>query len=74
MEKKNWILRELKIEMVTYGENKGKYEGKISFQNEESESFSFKVKPEMAEQCLKILSTDINNFASGFVNSLGKND
>jgi hypothetical protein len=40
--KDDWRLQKIELEFQTYGEHKGKYVGKIRFQNGEFESFDFK--------------------------------
>lgn len=60
----DWRLDSIKLEFQNYGEEKGKYTGKITFQNGEYESFSFKIRPEMAERYIQVLSKDIVNSAS----------
>ena len=60
LEKKdNWRLRKIELEFQNWGENKGKYVGKISFENGEFESFNFKIQPEMAQPYIDIMAKDI---------------
>jgi hypothetical protein len=60
---------------MTYGENKGKYEGKITFDNGEYESFTFKIRPDMAEQYINLMASDIvksaNELGKRLIESLG---
>jgi len=56
---KAWRLESIKVEYQKYGDKKGKYVGTIKFENEESESFVFNIKPDMAEKYLKVLSGDL---------------
>lgn len=73
--KNDWRLESIKMEFQNYGENKGKYVGKISFQNGEYESFSFKIHPDMAERYIHLMSKDICTSASALgerlIESLG---
>ena len=55
----NWRLDKIELEFISYGEDKGKYNGKIRFQNGEYESFSFKIRPEMAKPYIDLMSSDI---------------
>jgi hypothetical protein len=71
----DWRLEKIELEFKSYGENKGKYEGRIRFQNGEFESFSFKIRPEMAQPYISIMSEDIvkcaESLASRLIDSLG---
>lgn len=62
--KDDWKLTSIKFDFMTYGDNKGKYEGRISFSNGEYESFSFKIYPQMAEKYIQLMSKDIVSSAS----------
>lgn len=44
---------------------KDRYEGTISFENEESETFSFRVKPDMAQKYIDLIAQDIVLAATG---------
>lgn len=62
----NWRLEKLEIKFQQGYSHKEKeeekidrYEGRITFQNGEWESFSFKVKPNMAEEYIKLISKDV---------------
>ncbi len=67
-----WRLEKIEFEFKSYGENKGKYEGKIRFQNGEYESFCFKIRPEMAEKYIAIMSSDIVSSATDLGERLKK--
>jgi hypothetical protein len=54
-----WILDEIKLEFENYGEHKGKYTGRIRFRNGEHESFSFKIRPEMASPYVDLIAKDV---------------
>jgi hypothetical protein len=73
--KDNWKLSSIKIDFMTYGENKGKYEGKITFDNGEYESFTFKIRPDMAERYINLMAADIvtsaNELGERLIESLG---
>lgn len=55
----NWKLEKLEIEFADYGENKGKYVGRIRFSNGDYESFCFKIRPGMAEGYIDLIAVDI---------------
>jgi hypothetical protein len=54
-----WILDEIKLEFENYGEHKGKYTGKVRFQNGDYESFSFKIRPDMAGPYVDLIAKDV---------------
>lgn len=56
---KDWILERITIEYVRYGDDKGKYKGRIAFQNGEFEMFSFNLKPELTQPYLDLISNEI---------------
>ena len=70
-----WRLDKIEFSFQTYGENKGKYEGMIRFQNGNYESFSFKIRPEMAQRYIDLMATDIvssaNELGEKLIKSLG---
>lgn len=70
-----WRLQKIQLEFENYGENKGKYVGRITFQNGDYESFNFKIKPEMAKPYIDIMSKDIvrcaESLGSRLIESLG---
>lgn len=70
-----WVLDKIEIEFQNYGEHKGKYAGRIRFQNGEFESFTFKIRPDMAQPYINIISEDIvrcaESLGSRLVESLG---
>lgn len=42
-----------------------RYEGMIKFENDERESFSFRIKPDMAQQYINLIAQDIVVAATG---------
>jgi len=75
--KDDWKLDSIELKFKTYGENAGKYEGRISFSNGEYESFTFKIRPDMAEKYIQLMSGDIvtsaNELGQRLIESLGLN-
>ncbi|MEG0848466.1 MAG: hypothetical protein RSE50_00780 [Myroides sp.] len=58
-DKETWILKKIEVEFQSYGEDKGKYTGKVSFTNGNFESFSFRIRPEMAENYIDLIADDL---------------
>lgn len=54
-----WRLQAIELEFQRFGEDKGKYTGKIQFENGEYEKFQFKIHPEMAEKYIELISEDV---------------
>ena len=46
-------------------EKMDRYEGKIRFENDEGESFQFRVKPDMAQKYIDLIASDIVTAATG---------
>lgn len=80
----NWRLEKIVIEFEKGYSFKDKpeekvdrYEGHIEFRNDERESFSFRVKPNMAQKYIDLIAADIVTAATGLgerlIESLGLN-
>jgi hypothetical protein len=76
--KDDWKLKSLTIEFkkgFSFENSKDRYEGSIKFENGESESFQFKVRPDMADDYIKLISEDIvkcaESLGSRLIDSLG---
>lgn len=71
----DWKLDKIELEFKSYGEDAGKYVGKIRFQNGEYESFSFKIRPDMAQPYIELIGADIvkcaESLGARLVESLG---
>jgi len=78
----NWRLKKLTIEFEKGfdfrekpEEKVDRYEGVIEFENDERESFSFRVKPNMAQKYIDLIASDIVIAATGLgerlIESLG---
>jgi hypothetical protein len=74
-EKDIWKLDEIKLELETYGKDKGKYTGKVRFTNGHFEAFQFRIRHEMAERYIELIAEDLvksaDQLSSDLVNSLG---
>lgn len=55
----DWRLDKIELEFNSYGEDKGKYSGKVRFQNGAYESFSFKIRPDMAGPYVDLIAKDV---------------
>jgi hypothetical protein len=60
----DWQLKSLTIEFMSWGELKGKYVGKINFQNGNSDAFTFTLTPEECAQYLSLISKKVSQHAS----------
>jgi len=75
----NWKLEKIELEFQTWGKDKGKYAGRIRFSNNDHESFTFKVRPDMAQPYIDLIAYDIvkgaESLGERLIESLGlKND
>jgi hypothetical protein len=68
----NWKLKSIEIEFQKGFSFKDKpeekidrYEGLIKFENDEKESFTFRVKPDMAQKYIDLIANDIVTAATG---------
>lgn len=55
----NWKLENIELKLERFGENKGKYVGKVQFQNDEYDYFSFRIRPDMAQPYINLISEEI---------------
>jgi hypothetical protein len=71
----DWRLDKLELNFENWGEDKGNYTGRIRFCNGDSESFSFKIRKDMAKPYIDLISSDIvrgaSNLGERLVESLG---
>jgi hypothetical protein len=70
-----WRLQKIEIEYNSWGDNKGKYTGRICFQNKDVENFTFNIRPDMAQQYIELISSEVvksaESLGSKLVESLG---
>lgn len=64
IKKEDWRLQKIELEFQRYGEDEGKYIGKITFENGEWESFTFIIRPNMAASYIELISKDVVKCAS----------
>lgn len=57
-------LKRIDISLRDYGEHKGKYFGKIQFENDKEEMFSFNLSPEENQKFLDLISEKVVSTAS----------
>lgn len=76
LDKEDWTLRKIEIEFKTYGEDKDKYVGMVSFTNGHYESFSFRIRPNMAHDYIKLIASDVvlaaSTLGESLIKSIGK--
>ena len=66
----DWKLKKIELEFNGYGEDKGKYTGSVKFQNGEYESFTFMIRPEMAQSYIDLIASDVVRGASNLADRL----
>lgn len=54
-----WQLKSLSIELMSYGDYKGKFVGKIKFENGENEAFVFNLDPMESNKFLELISEKV---------------
>lgn len=54
-----WQLKSLSIELMGYGDYKGKFVGKIKFENGENEAFVFNLDPVEINKFLELISEKV---------------
>ena len=73
-----WVLESISIDRISYGEDKGKYKGRIRFQNEESDMFTFNINPTLANAYLELIKDTVvlsgNQLVEKLQQSLNKNN
>lgn len=55
----DWKLKSISITFQDWGDYKGKYLGKIAFENRVQEAFMFNIRPELCEDYLKLISKEL---------------
>ena len=58
-ERKKWVLQKIELEYQRYGDDKGKYNGRIHFQNDDYESFKFNLDDEMCERYMDLIRSSV---------------
>jgi len=65
-------LKKIEIELQYWGDDKGKYKGKIVFENGESDSFTFGMSPEVCVKYLRPIADEVINSAKELGNKLAE--
>ena len=52
-------LKKIEIELQAWGDDKGKYKGKITFEDGTSDSFTFAMSPEVCNRYLTPIATEV---------------
>lgn len=68
--KEKYKLDSIRLELNKYGENKGSYTGMIKFENGHNESFCFMIRPDMADDFIKLIASDISLASERLTNDL----
>lgn len=66
MEENTWELESFDIERISWGSDKGKYKGRVSFRNKEYEMFSIKVSQDKSTEILKLITAELSQAALDF--------
>jgi len=59
-----WKLESLNISFQTYGDYRGKYVGKVRFNNKEDEAFMFNLSPDETQEYINLVSKKLVTNAS----------
>lgn len=70
--KDTWKLDKIELELKTYGEDEGKYVGRVRFGNGHCETFSFRIRPAMADRYVELIADDLVRGASRLSDDLLK--
>lgn len=54
-----WVLESIRIDRITYGTDAGKYKGYIRFTNSESDEFTFRLNPTLANAYLELIKDTV---------------
>jgi hypothetical protein len=65
-----WILDSIKIEIIRWGDDVGKYKGTIMFRDEESDQFTFQLNPTLANAYLELIKDTVLLSANQLVEKL----
>ncbi len=70
MEKETFILKSLGISIVEYGNDKGKYRGRITFVGNKQTEFGLQIKPEDIQKFINLIKGQIIESANDLANKL----
>ena len=66
MEENTWELESFTVERISWGSDKGKYKGRVTFRNNECEMFSIKVSQDKSTEILKLITAELSQAAQDF--------
>lgn len=70
MEENTWELESFTVERISWGLDKGKYKGRVTFRNNECEMFSIKVSQEKSTEILKLITAELSQAALDFTDKI----
>lgn len=65
-----WTLESIKIELIRWGDDVGKYKGTIVFRNEDADQFTFQLNPTLANAYLELIKDTVLLSANQLVEKL----
>lgn len=68
--KQNWVLENIQIERIRWGNEEGKYKGSIQFRNEAADQFTFRLNPTLANAYLELIKDTVVLSANQLVEKL----
>lgn len=72
-----WVLESIRIDLIGYGEDRGKYKGTIRFTNQDGDEFTFRLNPTLAGAYLELIKDTVvlsaNELAEKLQQSLNQN-
>ena len=76
-EQTTWMLESIRVDLITYGNDKGKYKGSIKFTNSDGDEFTFRLNPTLANAYLELIKDTVvlsaNELAEKLQQSLNQN-
>lgn len=70
MEENTWELESFTVERISWGEDKGKYKGRVTYRNNEFEMFSIKVSQDKSTEILKLITAELSQAALDFTDKI----
>lgn len=68
--KTKWKLESIRIELIRWGDDIGKYNGTIVFRNEDADQFTFQLNPTLANAYLELIKDTVLLSANQLVEKL----
>ena len=65
-----WTLESIRIELIRWGDDVGKYKGTIVFRNEDADQFTFQLNPTLANAYLELIKDTVLLSANQLVEKL----